>query len=343
MVKLKAEFSDFHECIKISSEANTLRSKRDILEKDFKDYFPSECNSIGITVNKSDMRFIYQGSYKIGTTIKNPSGSVDSDIAVIFPLDISEHDDPRKLKKAARDALKIENVREPDIKEPCVTVGYHKKEEEYIHIDFPMYAQDGDILYLARGKETSENYSWQEADPEGLNDYFINLFKDNEQLRRIVRYFKKWKLDKYSGFRSKNEIPPSIALTILACQNFVKCVEDSVEDDLTAFYKTLLKIKNQFTIVTDIDGNIIKADLKCKLPVTPRKDVLYKMRECDNHLILFYNRINTAVNNLKDACNLESEHDAAQYVQKVLGTEFSIPPKNASNVATSNKKEHSFG
>ena len=35
----------------------------------------------------------------------------------------------------------------------------------------------------------------------------------------------------------------------------------------------------------------------------------------------------SAVDNLTNAVNVESEHDAGEYVQKVLGTEFSIPAK----------------
>lgn len=343
-MKLKKQFKDFIEAIKLTSEANDLITKRETLQNDFKSKFPENCKNDDITINKSDLRFIDQGSYKIGTTIKNPDGSVDRDVAVIFPLDISVHDDPRVLKKHARDALKIENVRIPKIKEPCITVGYHKKEDEYLHIDFPMYAQHNDCLYLARGKEHSDSYSWEEADPEGLNDYFIDQFKDNDQLRRTIRYIKKWKLEKYASPSSSHEVPPSIGLTLLACDYFTECKEDDVHDDLTALFKTMENILNSFTLTKDSDGKITKAEIVCDLPTIPFTDVFYKMKSSDAHGVLFYNRLDKAVGNLRDACNVESEHDAGVYVQKVLGDKFDVPAKAvAASVSMLNKKEHNFG
>lgn len=342
MIKLKKEFERFTDSIKLTSEANDLRTKRETLENNFKDNFPDICKENDIEINKSDMRFIDQGSYKINTTIKNKDGSIDRDVAVIFPLDINEHNDPRKLKKFARDALKIENVRIPVIKEPCITVKYQKKEDEYLHIDFPMYANLNNKLYLARGKEFSDNFNWEEVDPEGLNEYFLEKLKDNDQLRRVIRYLKKWKQEKYSGSTNNNEIPPSIALTLLACQYFVECKEGESYDDLSSLYHTVNKIINNFQL-TQEDKEITKAEIKCDLPKMPYKDVFYKMKNSDAHGVLFYKRLKKAEENLRDAYNVESEHDAAIYVQKVLGEEFEVPEKIAIAAMTKNKKEHSFG
>ncbi len=343
MAKLINEFSNFHELIKIGNEAAALREKRDKLKSDFQEYFPSECKVYDITINKSDLRFINQGSYKIGTTIVNPDGSIDLDYAVIFPLDITAHPDSREIKKAAREALKIENIRVPKIKEPCITVGYHQNGEEYMHIDFPLYAEHKNQLYLARGKEFSSEYKWESADPEGLNEYFLNKFASNEQLRRIIRFVKKWKIEKYNNSTNSHEVPPSVALTILACENYVNCVNGSDDYDMKSLYETLKKIKNQFSITRDKYDNIIKADIYCQLPVTPRTDVLYKMRSSNSHLILLYERVCRAVENLENAVNLDSEHEAAKEVQKVLGSEFEVPQKNVSTANASSKREHSFG
>ena len=60
-------------------------------------------------------------------------------------------------------------------------------------------------------------------------------------------------------------------------------------------------------------------------------------------MITFYKRLSIAVDNLTNAVNVESTHDAAEYVQKVLGPEFTVPAKEAVAVATQSKKEHSFG
>ena len=120
MAKLIREFLNFNNDIKIDSEADALRSKRDMLKQDFIDHFANECKAYSIPVNSSSLEFINQGSYKIGTTIKNPNGNIDLDLGVIFPLDIYKFSDSRQVKKAAREALLIKNIRVPRIKEPCV-------------------------------------------------------------------------------------------------------------------------------------------------------------------------------------------------------------------------------
>lgn len=342
MTKLKKEFNDFYDNIKITSEANVLREKRSMLQADFEKHFPGICSEHGIKLIKSDMRFIDQGSYKLNTTISNEDGTVDRDVAVLFPLDINAHSDPRELKKYARDALKIENVRIPAIKEPCITVGYHKKDEEYIHLDFPMYAQHNGSLYLARGKEFSNSYSWEISDPEGLNEFFIDKLGESEQLRRIIRYLKKWKQEKYQNSTNKNEVPPSIALTLLTCEYFAEKKDGDNYDDLAALYHVVKKIVDRFALTYNGE-EVVKAQITFNLPKQPYSDVFYKMKNSDSYGVLFYNRIKKASDNLRDACNVESDHDAAKYVQKVLGDEFEVPEKVAVAAATTNRKEHSFG
>ena len=343
MIKLKKEFDNFYDNIKISSETNMLIEKRQMLQADFKENFPSECEKVGIAVNKSDMRFIDQGSYSLHTTITNKDGIVDRDVAVIFPLDVTENDDPRILKKCARDALKIENSREPVIKEPCITVGYHKNGEEFLHIDFPLYAEHGDGLYLARGKEFSDNYEWEPTDPEGLNKYFCDKLKENSQLRRIIRYLKKWKQEKYRNAASDHQIPPSIGLTLLACEKFVVKKEDYVDDDLKALQHVFEEIENCFVCVYDGNGNVTDANITVTLPTKPYTDVFYKLKKSRDAELEFYKKVHSAASALSDAVNLEAEHDAALSVQNVLGDEFEIPEKVAVVKTTANRKEHSFG
>ena len=50
-----------------------------------------------------------------------------------------------------------------------------------------------------------------------------------------------------------------------------------------------------------------------------------------------------AVDNLTNAVNVESAHDAGEYVQKVLGDSFTVPAKEAVAASAQNKREHSFG
>ena len=340
-MKLKKEFSDFYKAIRIDTETNALRDKREVLENDIKEKLPTTLSDHGITVNKSDIRMIDQGSYKYHTTIKDDV--VDRDVAVIIPLNTVTNDDPRKIKGYLKDAISIPS-RTVTIKEPCVRAAYYRDGEEWLHIDLPLYAQDGDFIYLARGKANSSNYSWENADPNGLNDYLCERINGNCQLRRIICYIKKWRNEKYAGSASDHEVPPSIGLTLLACNYFSAQSTSEGDDDLLALQKTMNSMLNEFIITKDMNGNIASASISCFLPVTPFADVFKKMKESSSsYMVTFYKRLSTAVDNLTNAINVESDHDAGTYVQRVLGTEFTVPQKEAVAAAAQNRREHSFG
>jgi len=130
-MKLKKEFEDFYKDIRIDSETPVLIEKRETLEGEIKDKFPSVLDDHGIKVNKSDIRMFDQGSYKYNTTIH--SDIVDRDVAVMIPLSISDNDDPRKIKGYLRDSINIYS-RTVEIKEPCVRAVYHDNGEEWLGI-----------------------------------------------------------------------------------------------------------------------------------------------------------------------------------------------------------------
>ena len=182
-MKLKKEFSDFYKSIRIDSETNALREKRHVLQGDIESELPDILGKHDIEISKSDIRTIDQGSYKYSTTIKDDI--VDRDVAVMIPLDTSANSDPRKIKGYLRDAINIPS-RSVTIKEPCVRASYYEDGKEWLHIDLPLYAKDGANVYLARGKEFSSSYSWEDADPDGLNDYLCGQINGNDQLRRII-------------------------------------------------------------------------------------------------------------------------------------------------------------
>lgn len=341
-MKLKKEFNDFIKEITIDSEVEDLIEKRETLQNDFKNKFPIKCSEHDIDIKKSDIEFFDQGSYKLHTTIKNKYGSIDRDIAVMFPLDIDINDDPRKIKGYAKDALST-GIRTVTVKEPCVNVSYLENDEEWLHIDMPLYAKYNGNVYLARGRATSQNYEWEEADPKGLNDYLLNEINNNAPLRRVIRYLKKWKLEEYHNSTNDNEIPPSIGITLLACDSFINCTENGSDYDLLSLLKTMERIQSKFELTYE-NGNLVKAEITRKLPTVPDTDVFSKMKNSsDVNGVKFYNKLSRAIQNLKDAYNAESEHDAGKSVQKVLGDEFIVPEKETSFSKTSIKKEHSFG
>lgn len=339
-MKLKREFEAFFEHIKIDSEINTLVTKRLILQGEIKDKLPGIFDEHGIKLNKSEIRMFDQGSYKYHTTIH--SDVVDRDVAVMIPLDIDEHSDPRKIKGYLRDSIDIA-IRTVQIKEPCVRAAYHKNGIEYLHIDLPLYAQDGENIYLARGREFGTPI-WEPADPDGLNDDLCGKINGNHQLRRVICYLKQWKNEHYANPVSDNEVPPSIGLTYLVCDSFEAQSTADGDNDLLAFQKTVQNICNCFSITRDYDGKITSASISRNLPVQPYTDIFKKMKDSsDSYMITFYKRLCTVRENLTNALNVESDHDAAEYVVKVLGDEFEVPPKPAASKSTKSNREHSFG
>lgn len=336
---LQKEFENFNNKIKIKSESEALRSKRDILKNDFKKKFPQLCQEKGIVLQSSEINFILQGSFKLETTIKSKDGDIDLDQGVSFPLDIYEHVDPREIKKLGKAALEITGKRVPKIKEPCITIDYIRQGEDWLHLDFPIYAEYANSYYLARGKQNG-SYSWEISDPKGLNDYILNklnLSKDG-QLRRMIRLLKKWKQNVYTDNDSTEKRPPSIGLTLLAVDLYQK--NDS---DLVAFNNLCHSILNEFVVVKDTSGQITSATIKKNLPVQPYSDVFKKFERTDNHGITFYNRFKRAVENLGNAVKCDNEYDAAKYIVRVLGDEFEIPEKEVESYATKFHQEHSFG
>ena len=339
-MKLKKEFEDFYKEIRIDSETHALKEKREVLENDIKTKLPGILGDHSISISRSDIRMIDQGSYKYNTTIKDDI--VDRDVAVMIPLDTSANSDPRKIKGYLRDAINI-SPRTVTIKEPCVRASYYENGEEWLHIDLPLYATDAGCVYLTRGKEFSSNYSWEDADPDGLNDYLCGQINGNDQLRRIICFIKKWRNEQYSGSSNDHEVPPSIGLTLLACDCFSAQSTDEGDDDLLSLQKTMKGILDKFTYTVDNNGNLIKTITRY-LPVTPYTDVFKKLKDSSSsYMTTFYNRLSKAVDNLTNAVNVESAHDAGEYVQKVLGDSFTVPAKEAVAASAQNKREHSFG
>ena len=212
-----------------------------------------------------------------------------------------------------------------------------------MHIDLPLYAQYENSVYLARGKEYSSDYSWESADPDGLNDYLCGQINGNAQLRRVICFIKKWRNEKYSASINDHEVPPSIGLTLLACECFSAQSTDDGDDDLLSLQKTMKGMLDRFTYTLDDKGNLVRTITK-NLPVTPYTDVFKKMKDSSStYMTTFYNRLSKAVDNLMNAVNVESAHDAGKYVQKVLGDDFTVPAKEAVAAAAQNRREHSFG
>lgn len=317
MVKLKKEFKDFHNEI-MSTYSSTLRDKKKMFEDEIKSKFPGVLEESGIEINKSDISFFLQGSYANDTAVISDDKGIDLDLAIAIPLNILENEDCRKVKGYLRDSI-VRNNRPVEYKKPCLTVTYHSEGEESFHIDFPLYAIDSEEkYYLANGKEYSEEYEWQLCDPKGLNNIFKNSMKDSPQLRRIVRYLKKWKSN---VFEDTNEMPPSIAMCIYACENYEAKTAGDVDDDLQALYHIVKKIKDL------LSGDDDAPYFEVLLPSEPYLDTMSKINSNKEHRKKFKRKVMNFELQLRNAINASDDHTAAKYIQSVLGEEFIIPEK----------------
>lgn len=64
-MKLKKQFADFYEEIRIQEESEDLKSKREILETDIRDKFPGEMESHCIDLKKSNIEIFDRGVINI--------------------------------------------------------------------------------------------------------------------------------------------------------------------------------------------------------------------------------------------------------------------------------------
>lgn len=341
-MRLKTQFNKFYDKIRIKNETEDLKEKRETLEEDIKSYFPTELEKQDIQVNKSDIKIFDQGSYTYHTTINTEP--YDRDVAVAIPLDIVKYDDSRKIKKMLLDSLCKVATRTVSIKEPCVNVSYVCDGKEWMHIDLPLYALVDGTYYLARGKEFSDVYSWEEADPKGLNNVLKSALEGNDQLRRMVRFIKKWRDIQYENSTRDHEIPPSIGLTFLTWDTFVNIYYGNQHDDLRELLHIMNGIKDKF-VLTYNNGDLEKAVIRRRLPVVPNTDVFSKMMSSsDSYGVKFYNKLLAAINDLTDAINADDDAEASRYVRKVFGDEFELVEKKAcTDTSFLSGREHSFG
>jgi len=347
MAKLDKEFRTFYNDEVKFNGNKEIRDKKKSLKDDFKSNFPNKFKDKFDEEFKVDnIRFIDQGSYAIGTTINHGNKAYDIDIATILELDITKYTNPVEIKKIARDALTNTN-RKPIIKGPCITIKYTKEGEEKYHIDFPIYANYNGSLYLARGHEYSneDNREWEPADPEGLNEYFkvqnlqidgLNLSDEEKQQRnqkrRVIRYLKWWKAEKYSNPQSDNEVPPSISLSLLVCKHFRYSKKEGKYNDLDSLFKTVSAIISEmFYDEYDENWNTVKKIKECNLPKIPYSDTLIKLKNSDNYVKKFYDKMEFLRKQLEIAVNETNERKAGEAVCKVLGEKFPLPEEDRAN------------
>ena len=279
MPTLQTAFNTFHDKIKLSDveENATLREKRDILLNKLKDRISSEA---------ATYTYFNQGSYAMHTGINPEDEDFDIDVGLKFVVDKEDYPDPTVLKKWVRDALEG-HTKSVEIRKPCVTVTYQRDGEAIYHVDFAIYAADNadGKMYLARGKEFSDeqNKFWEESDPQELIRMIREKFDgtDAKQFRRVIRYLKKWKTQK---FDSEGHVAPTgISLTVLAYNHFLPNYTEDVfnnnariYNDFAALRALVKSIRNDFVIEFDDDYSICHS-ICVNMLTPPHNDLFEKM------------------------------------------------------------------
>lgn len=309
MAELQKQMLAYHDQIKLGTyeENADLRNKRDLLISELKKSLAEE--KIPDTDRKLTFSKLDQGSYAMHTGVKPLDSDYDIDVGVIFDITTDEYDS-RKLKKLVRDKLNKQNKRKVVFNRPCITVEY----QTGYHVDLPVYARNGGDIHIAWGKEFSEEYSWYEADPEGLKTWVNDVSTNSDaraQFRRCARYLKRWKDKHFSN--NGNIAPPSIGLTIQARNAFTY----KVDSDIDCLIAIANSIKNSFSDKRDIETISSKKTVAVNLPVKPYKNVYYKMKpaQLDN----YYNKVDALLEALESARDNDSAHEASKVLQRVFG------------------------
>lgn len=341
MAQIQKQFDEFHEGIKLKrfGENATLREKRDVIIGKIKDGLKEKFKDDEDGV--PDVEFIDQGSYAVGLGIIPDNGDYDIDEGIIFDLYKEDYSDPIEIKNWIEDIMMNHTVIPPIIKKPCVTITYSLNEEPIYHVDLPVYVKsiyDNDT-YLAWGKKFSseENRYWEIADPIGLNEYIIdsiNSFNEDskKQLRRVIRYIKKWKDVKFNTTGSS--MPPSIGITIAACQMFSPYSEYNMFNgkveyiDLLALKNFVNKLKNKFTMEWDSEHSKFMHSICLYLPVAPYKNIFGKMTL--SQMTNFYNELDELYNALVDAEEDSDPHTACELLVNYFGEKFPVPDSKES-------------
>lgn len=336
MAEIQKQFDQFNENIRLKEYAQNavLREKRDIVL----DKLSAGLKRIFEDKDEPAPKYVKfdQGSYKLGTGIKPLDGDFDIDVGLRFQLGTDDVPDPVTVKGWVFDALDG-HTKKVEVRRPCVTVFYQVNDEPQYHVDLAIYSDasknpDGHD-YLAKGKlhSSEENRVWEVADPNGLVDTITGRYTGDEwqQLRRCIRYLKRWKDLKFSS--NGNAAPVGIGITLAAYHWFQPRfrVVDSfsgkkVAEDLKALDDFVTAIDSRFSNIYHDDEWAER--LVVELPVAPGNDVFEKMT--NSQMSSFREKLGK----LKDALSAAREETdpvvACEGLQKVFGGDLPVPEKD---------------
>ncbi|WP_028764248.1 nucleotidyltransferase domain-containing protein [Shewanella colwelliana] len=322
-MSIQAKFIKFHDKIKLSredSEYKDAREKDDSILKAVKKALKEE----GYPVVDNFL----QGSMSTSTGIKNPGEDFDIDRAIVIAFNGSP-DDPVKVKKIVLKVLEDRGFKNAKIKKPCVTADYTSKN---LHIDIPIYREQNGDYELAVGKKNSsdDNREWSASDPKGLRDwindsslYIGSANKKLEQYKRIVRYLKRWRDNKFSTAVAKKVF--SIALTVMSKQQFRSSLDDSEKaNDLVALRDTVNDMLHASYF--SFQGNE-QYRVRVTLPKSPWRDIFDGSSL--NTGTQFYNKLTVLKSKLDQVIEETDLVKQCKILNEVFGDDFEVPSSSS--------------
>jgi len=272
-----------------------------------------------------------QGSLATFTAIKEKGKDFDIDRAIIIDHDEAPTD-PVEVKKVILDILENRGFRNAKIKKPCVTADY---QSQNLHIDIPIYRKTSwDSYQLAVGRKDSntENKIWSDSAPIEL----INWINDSStfgeyatqklyQFRRLVRYIKRWRNNKFSHDVSRKIY--SIGLTVMIKQHFKPSIDsEGCPNDLIALKDTINSILNwsgYFTSYPDGQWKVLVS-----LPVSPYRDIFHG--SSFNTGTRFRNQLSNLNSSLQTVSAETDESKQCSLLIGLFGDDFPEGTNNAS-------------
>ncbi|MEM9540753.1 MAG: nucleotidyltransferase [Cyanobacteria bacterium P01_E01_bin.42] len=335
MANIQSHMRQFHDTIKLKrfEENEKLREKKKIVL----DRLKSGLNKrfADNNLNPPSYKDFNQGSYAMGTGIKPLDGDYDIDVGLHLNISKEDYPDPVEVKKWVYESLE-NHTKKVEIRRPCVTVFYQKKDEPIYHVDLAIYVNDdNETMYLAKGKRKSkkEHRIWEESDPHGLSDLIKDRFEDSknaEQFRRTIRYLKRWKDYKFSS--DGNAAPIGIGITVAAYHWFVpkSKITDSFSfkkeyDDLDALSCFVRAMICRFHRKYVEDQEYYR--LTVQLPVVPHSDLFEKMG--DRQMTSFKTKLEKLSEVIQEAQNKADPIEACKLLKEQFGDDFPIPSRSS--------------
>ncbi|PYE33904.1 hypothetical protein DFP83_103193 [Idiomarina fontislapidosi] len=318
-MSLQNRFSKFHDRIKLGREDDAYRDAR-VKDNSILDELKTEFRLAGYPIVDSFL----QGSMKTDTGVKHPIDDFDIDRAVVIDEE-NAPDDPVVVKKLVLKVLEKRGFKNAKVKKPCVTADYINLN---LHIDIVVYRRRGEQYELAVGKLNSneENRQWSPSDPKRL----IEHIKDSsqyvgsadlklKQFKRLVRYIKRWRDEKFGQYVGKKVF--SIGLTLMCKDKFRPSIDDEGKvNDLQALRDTISAILSANYFQYAGDG---KYKVNVFLPVEPYRNV-FENSSVDTGTQL-YNKLRRMLAKLDTVLEEDSLKKQCEVLQELFGDDFEVP------------------